>query len=116
MFQDPEKNEIFRCRCVIAQESETRQTLQSVERKLDQLNDELESNTELFQSVTSAIQKKLYEETIIVLIGKVRALTAQRKELKRQLSVVEPGEDGSSATLSYLAEKAKEKLIELASF
>ena len=116
MFQDPEKNEIFRCRCVIAQESETRQTLQSVERKLDQLNDELESNTELFRSVTSAIQKKLYEETIIVLIGKVRTLTSQRKEIKRQLSIVEPEEDGSSATLGYLAEKANEKLIELASF
>jgi hypothetical protein len=116
MFQDPEKNEIFRCRCVIAQESETRQTLQSVESKLDQLNDELESNTELFHSVTSSIQKKLYEETIIVLIGKVRTLTSQRKEIKRQLSIVEPEEDGSSATLGYLAEKANEKLIELASF
>ena len=116
MFQDPEKNEIFRCRCVIAQESETRKTLQSVERKLDQLNDELESNTDLFHSVTYSIQKKLYEETIIVFIGRVRALTAQRKEIKRQLSVVEQGKDGSRATLGYLAEKAKEKLIELASF
>ena len=114
-FQDPEKEIIFKHKCTIAEESNSRRKLQEIDSRLEVINDNLEIlNKKYIKEKDTEIKNQL-EEQVILNIAEIRSLTSYKKFLTSKLKLIRPIGD-SKPTLAYSAKKAKEALIEMRIF
>lgn len=103
---------IFKNRCILAEESKTREKLHKTKESIDTYNHNLEHYTTLFQQETDLVKKNTLENKIIECVGEVRTLHTYLNVLKYKLSIVKPTSTTSSS-LGYLAQEAKKQLIEM---
>lgn len=111
-FQDPEKEIIFKNKCIIAEESNSKKKLVLIENKIRGINDYLDILNKKYLDEKHLEKKNNLEEQLILNIAELRTLTSYKKFLSAKLTLVKP-HNNFKPTLAYLAKKAKEALIEM---
>ena len=114
-FQNPEKEIIFKNKCIIAEESNSRKKIILIENKMKGINDNLDILNKKYIDEKDPKKKNNLEEQLILNIAELRTLTSYRKFLSSKLTLVKPS-NNSKPTLAYSAKKAKDKLIEMGVF